>query len=530
MIVTLSFRRRPRWLLVVVLAVFALAPLTYPGFFQVQSGFLAPFNAAHPAQAPAWGLPPDYATGLHSEGKLPYLLAWPFWKLSGSGVVAVKWGYGLAFLLGALGVYAWTRRWFGARGGVLAAVVYTYLPWHLSAVYVRGAYAEAWLWAWLPFVLWAVDRLAERRFLAALAVGVPALAAAAWSQPGLLSLALPLLVSCGMLTAFRRRGLALWLGAASVLLVLLLAMLGRTAGEVDASFVEHFLYPYQLLSASWGFGASVPGWQDGPSFQLGVAAVGLSLVALALLARDRQELGRDLKRPALFWAMALVLLLLLTLPPSALVWRIAALERFLIYPWQILALTGLPLAFLAGAVVRLDRRLAALPAWTGLLALVVLASYPYLSPRFTQVDPGPEPVALFQIEEAAAPAIVLLEGEIAAPPAGPANSDEITATVALTLTWQSVAPVGEDYSVFVHLLDAGGTKVAQRDTYPCGGECPTSTWQPGEIVLDAYQLDLPPAQEPTPPYRLAVGFYLLETGDRLPILGRDERTVYFDVP
>ncbi len=147
------------WLLVLILTVFALAPLTYPGFFQAESGFLPAFNAGHLSEAPHWGQPVDPVRG---EGKLPYLIAWPFYQLTGSGTAAIKWGYGLAFVVGALSLYAWTRRWLGARGALLAAVVYTYLPWHLSTVYIRGAYGEAWLWAFWPLILWAIDHFNER--------------------------------------------------------------------------------------------------------------------------------------------------------------------------------------------------------------------------------------------------------------------------------------------------------------------------------------------------------------------------------
>jgi hypothetical protein len=71
--------------------------------------------------------------------------------------------------------------------------------------------------------------------------------------------------------------------------------------------------------------------------------------------------------------------------------------------------------------------------------------------------------------------------------------------------------------------------VAQRDSQPCDGECPTGTWQPGRIVVDRHTLSLPP-EVPAGPYRLAVGLYLLETGDRAAVLGRDDRTVYLNVP
>ena len=508
-------------LLALSLALFALAPLAYPGFFQARSGFLPALNAANLEAAPHWGRPAagsDPGASLQGEGKLPYLLAQPFYVLTGSGVAAVKWGYGLAFLLGAAGVYGWTRRRLGSRGAALAAVVYTYLPWHLSAVYVRGAYAEAWLWAAWPFLLWAVDGargLAGR--LGALLAGAALLAATFWMQAGLAALFLPLLVLYALVVHAPQRPVVPWLGAGLLLLGLIpLAAAGAPAGS---AFSDRFLYPFQLFSDAGS---------EGLSFQLGSVAVGLGLVALALAAGRRGGgLPAGMGRLLWFFALALAAIVALTLPLSAAIWRVTGFENLATAPWQVLALAGLPLAFLAGATVRLDRRLAALPALAGLLALTILASYPRLAPDFTRVDPGAEPPAAFQPVGAGAAQFLLLDYAIEPP-------TEITPTLTLTLTWQAVAlsqqaPVAEDYTVFLHLLDGEGDKVAQRDSQPCDGECPTSGWQPGQIVADRHSLSLPPGAAPGP-YHLAMGLYLLESGDRAAVLGRDDRTVYLDVP
>jgi hypothetical protein len=532
------------WILVILLAVFALAPLTYPGFFEASSGFLPAFNVANLSEAPNWQ---GMAGPVRGEGLLPYLLAWPCYALSGSGVVAIKWGYGLAFLIGAIGVYAWTRRWLGTKGGVLSAAVFTYLPWHLSTVYTRGAYAEAWLWALWPWILWAIDRLGERRLRSTL-VGITAVlalaAATLWTQPGLATLALPLLVAYGV-TAFARRPWRwLQLVEALGLTLLFLWLAARRAVETQIPFGDHFLHPFQLFSPAGG---------NELSFQLGLAAVGLSIVAVALQVGRREGMpettggteGDDVKpsapettsghslpfnRAFCFWGCSLVAIILVCLPISAWLWDISRLDALLTYPWQILAMSGLPLAFLAGSVIRLDRRFATLPAWAGVVALVVLASYPYLAPRHTQVDPGSEPVALLQTVEAGAPQIMLLDYEVGQP----AELAE-TQTLTLTLAWQVVEPIMEDYTVFVHVLAADGTKIIQRDARPCDGECPTNTWQPGEVIIDRYQLDLTEVTGtdapgiPPQPAQLAVGLYLLESGDRALVVGREDRTVFLDV-
>ena len=87
----------------------------------------------------------------------------------------------------------------------------------------------------------------------------------------------------------------------------------------------------------------------------------------------------------------------------------------------------------------------------------------------------------------------------------------------VTLTWQGLAEMSEDYTVFVQVLDGVDRIVGQVDSWPVQGTFPTSQWRPGETVVDPYLVqlssDLPPGD-----YRLHVGFYLLATGQRVPVV------------
>ncbi len=85
----------------------------------------------------------------------------------------------------------------------------------------------------------------------------------------------------------------------------------------------------------------------------------------------------------------------------------------------------------------------------------------------------------------------------------------------VTLAWESLRPVAENYHVFVHLLDEAGTKVAQRDGQPLLWLRPTSTWQPGESIQDRYGMLL---DEALPPgrYYIHIGLYDAATGERQP--------------
>lgn len=83
----------------------------------------------------------------------------------------------------------------------------------------------------------------------------------------------------------------------------------------------------------------------------------------------------------------------------------------------------------------------------------------------------------------------------------------------LTLYWQALAPLGADYTTFVHVLDAQGNLVAQTDGQPQDGAYPTSVWQVGEFVADEKGVMVGGER----PLRLLVGVYLLETEERLPL-------------
>jgi len=90
-------------------------------------------------------------------------------------------------------------------------------------------------------------------------------------------------------------------------------------------------------------------------------------------------------------------------------------------------------------------------------------------------------------------------------------------TFHLTLYWQALRTVNENYSVFTHLLSESGDRVAQMDSWPQRGNAPTSGWQPGAIIEDSYQLTPPPDVSPGV-YQMHIGLYLAATQQRLWVL------------
>lgn len=90
-------------------------------------------------------------------------------------------------------------------------------------------------------------------------------------------------------------------------------------------------------------------------------------------------------------------------------------------------------------------------------------------------------------------------------------------TLDVTLTWRVLAPIDDDYTVFVHVLDEADQIVGQVDAWPVQGTYPTSQMLAGEVVTDPYRIAVVPDAAPGA-YRIEIGWYLLGTMRRLDVL------------
>ena len=446
--------------LALLLPVFAWAALTYPGYFELHSGFRPIFNVADLARslpgvgwAPTVGQPYDLLRG---EGALAYWLALLPRALSGSSVFAIKWVLGASFVLGALGMYGWARRSLGDWPGLLAALVYALWPIGLATVYVRGALAEAVFLALMPWILWAADVAVESGRGA-----LPSPWRSAWPPRSgrRLGWRCGWLPSCcwilstdigrgrARMNAERRKitytahpgrvvGSALlgWLGGVTLGIVGLLPVVARhgISGKSYVDFADHFVYPHQLLQAGWGAGPSIAGPYDTLTFQLGLVACGLAVIGLTIsdfgfrighsehdesAVRNPAPLrSGDYSPQSAILALGITgVLVFLSSTLAAPLWRLLPfLARTLTYPWQLLLLAGPWLAWLAGlggrALVDLlpaeQRESAAIPLVAALLALTLLGSYSYLNPTPISAPVPDAPLAIFGDNE-----IALLDAE-----------------------------------------------------------------------------------------------------------------------
>lgn len=378
---------------------------------------------------PRWA--PDFYLGygyplFNFYAPLTYYLAQPFYLLT-SAAGAAEALFVLATFLGGLGAYAFARRGLGRAAGVVAAGAFVFSPYLvLIDPFVRVDLAEFLAIAWTPWVLWGFDRLLAGEARAGVVVAALPLAALALTHNLMLVLFAPLLTAFLLFRLFSAGDRETWLrvAAAGALAVGLSAVfwlpaliekqyivLDQVIGRDDFDFHRHFVTLGELLRPSPRIdqGALNPPL----AYNLGLAQwalAGLGWLAVHFLPQSAQrsprqgiekqnrsshqgEAGwtncqfvrriclrvlRGSKRhaapPAVklsnFMGVAALVLGFLMLEASAPVWEAVPLLRYVQFPWRLLGVVALPLAWLAGAgVSAFGKRW---QPWMGVAALTLL--------------------------------------------------------------------------------------------------------------------------------------------------------------
>jgi hypothetical protein len=437
-------------ILTLVLSLFAIGPLMQPGYFwgahdaRHSAYFLFEFNKSiqdgilWPRWGPDWGFGYGYPFW-NIYGPLTYFVAEGVYLLGFDVVAAVKVVFALSIIGSAASMYLLVRRLLGRPAGLIAGLVYVYAPYHLFDLYVRADLAESFSFVFIPLVVWGFFELLDRPRLNVLIGTALAYAGLVLTSNAALLLTSPLVgffvatmlllrlkdemgrgERFSILTAIKRlfvqasppaAGLALGIGLSAIFLLPLLAEFRYvrvdqwTGGRF--AFGGDFVYFFQLFSPHWGFGASIPGPNDQPGFQLGLVPVVLFIVSLFCMPGTIENSTRRLVR---FLQGAVVLLAFLMTPASEWLWRTIPLSSFAQFPWRLGLLTTTGLAVVAGTVVagqsdnratghKVDHATRANPlpidlSLVVLIALIVLGSYPYLRAEVRDPKPNEGPVSL----------------------------------------------------------------------------------------------------------------------------------------
>lgn len=460
---------------------------------------------------PRWG--PDFAYGYGYPMFVFYApLSFYIWEgihLTGLfGVVAsTKATFFVGFVLATAGMYLLARELWGRRAGLLASVVYTYLPYHLLNIYVRAALAEFVAMAFLPWILLAFHRLIRRPSLLGVAAGAASYAALLATHDITSVLFTPFLGAFilfelwrrakqdpsahGFWRALRQRALpvmgSVGLAIAITTAVWLPALTEQGAIKVGQwamatyHYADHFVCPEQLVSPFWGFGYSVPGCNDGMSFQLGLAALGLAILGIFGVLTGRIQFDRMTRSAAkalmLFLAVSLIVVVVLMLPPAIVVWNLfAPIATLVQFPWRLLAVASVPLTLLAGSAAPLLRfRGERMPAGLLLTTFIVIsASAAYIQPQFTPSNPRDETAQTWRDFESQHPDMVTMVAQTQVQPA----TSPMLAALETNATPQRFQAMTD--GIAIHQLDAAGGSVQARiDAQKPGWVRFLSYWYPG---------------------------------------------------
>ncbi|MCU0510755.1 MAG: 6-pyruvoyl-tetrahydropterin synthase-related protein, partial [Anaerolineae bacterium] len=366
---------RSGWWAPLLLTLPALAPLLRPGFYVSDDGLFHIYRIS--ALADAWQhgaiyprLFPQFGFGYGQAVFNFYapLSYFPGALLSALGVspeVSAEWTVALGFVLAAFAAYGMGKYLWGRGGGLLAAVVYTYFPYHLADAYLRGALPEHMAFVFLPLIIWTTAAaFREPQQAPSYLWSALAWAGLAYTHNLTLLLMIPVWFVLALLLALRTSrwnrfwgcvgGAVLGAGLSAALWLPFLAeskQVGIGLGPSDG-YINHLaplrgliqwrpLYQYR---ASHGAGAA-----EHPLSWASVAFAALALIRLLVSALRRKALPGD--GFAWYGLGLFVTASLLTAAPALPVWRLLQpILGQLQYPWRFMTLAALGLAMAAGVL------------------------------------------------------------------------------------------------------------------------------------------------------------------------------------
>ncbi|MBL8097114.1 MAG: hypothetical protein JNL73_23250 [Anaerolineales bacterium] len=426
-----------------------------------------------------------------------HVAAW--FKLVGfSYAAAIKLAQALALVTGAWAVYGWvstTRlRVAGglAAGPFVAALAYTFAPFHLVNLYVRGdSLAELWAMAFTPLALWAIERLAvcpSFGRVAALAAVVGAVLCA-HNVSALMTLpviGLYALARLGEVGATPRRArltagaLGLLWGLAGTAFFWLPALGETGAVQLSAltngyfSYSGHFRDASNLLQSTWVFDYS-----RNP-FAMGLIQTGLAVAGLVARGLRRERLGaRDA-----FVLLGLVASTLLITPVAEPLYAQVPGLSYVQFPWRFLGVQALFTATLTGWLWPADAiwaRPLKTHGWLSIGCMLVLAAALAGS---ALIGLRPEFVPLAD-EEVTAARLNLFE-QATSMIGNTANAEYLPATVD-PRPWTSPALLGHDPQPVALAGRVTGARLARsglRETWQLTADGPATValptyWWPG---------------------------------------------------
>jgi hypothetical protein len=290
---------------------------------------------------------------------LVYYVSEIFHLLELSLTWSIKLTFILGFILAAWGIFLLIKRLLGRSFGFIASVFYTYFFYHAVLIYVRGALAEFFSLTILPFVFLTFENLKRDvnfknsvffGFTITLLILTHPLIAFPSTIYIFLFLAFYLLFqSLERLKFFAHSLFAGLIGLTLSSFYWIPSMFERNLTLVDkilvkelANYKIHFICFKQFLYSNWGYGGSIPGCNDGMTFQLGRAHIVILFFSLIsfVIYLFYKKLSKEKIYYFIFFMLLFVFSVFMTTSYSSFIWNNFKYLWYLQFPWRFLTFAG----------------------------------------------------------------------------------------------------------------------------------------------------------------------------------------------
>lgn len=243
----------------------------------------------------------------------------------------------LGLSLSGFGAFLWLRQLVNRIPALIAAVLFMLMPYHLAKdLYYHGVFAEFWAFAWVPFILYFVDRAFRRSHSALLGLSIVYAALILTHLPTTLIVSPFILCYAvlqwhltknrmGMLTVFD--GLSLGVGLSAIYLIPAMTMQQHiTMVEIRKFNYASSFFLTDINFKTFNLGGEYKEWLLG----LLVATMFTALTA-AFIARK----SPDAPKPQIyFWTGVMLTSFFMMLPASSFVWKLFPILQIIQFPWR----------------------------------------------------------------------------------------------------------------------------------------------------------------------------------------------------
>jgi hypothetical protein len=259
-----------------------------------------------------------------------------------------------AFFLSGVTMFIAVNRIFGKAAGFWAAFFYQIVPFHLFDLYERGEFAKLSAFVWFPLIIYFAYDLKKgggRKAFLGLSLSYAGLVMTHLVSAFIFSFIIGLYLIYGLLTEDKK------VNAVSTVPALFLGLGLSSVYLMPAAFEQKFVHIDYITKSVIGDYRenflSVPDVLHQQGFQLWMRVytiMELLLFLLIILLLQGKKSGMTGAREKNFFVLFFVTSLFLTTPLSGPVWAMVPGLPMLQFPWRLLSMVEVSLAFLIGAV------------------------------------------------------------------------------------------------------------------------------------------------------------------------------------